>query len=182
MKIVARILPAFIVLAFAACGTSPAPPVASKQDEAPGQGPVLRFSQRPPITGGHVKTNWCLGSFGESLVINAEKDNYNRRYFYLGEGVTKINVSGDGQASGFFLRRSDTSVVEVFHGAQFPDCLSMPSNFIPNENGRAFQYKNPRNLHYSVDIRDDNGQPVITIELPPETYYGMSVNRCINCE
>lgn len=144
--------------------------------------PGFRFPQMEPVTGGTVQNNWCLGSFDQAVIINAEKTNENRRYFYVGQGVTKIAIGWSGLLTGFLLKPAGNGVIEVFHGGHFPECLSMPSNFSLAEGGRVVQYRNSQGLNFKLDLHIEKGFDVVTVEFPENGQYSMLATHCSNCE
>lgn len=160
---------------------TPAPP--PQEQTAVPEGPHFQISAAGPVTGGTVTDNWCLGRFGEPVVVNAEKENTNRRYFYLAPGATKVAIGPSGMTALFMLRPAGNGVLEIFNGAHFPECLSMPSNFFPAQGAAAVvRYQNHKKLAFSLEVREENGHPLVTVELPAGNRYAMEVNRCTNCE
>ncbi|HNL40250.1 MAG: hypothetical protein U0U46_21425 [Saprospiraceae bacterium] len=127
--------------------------------------------------------DWCKGDFSESVVVNPDRDDYNKRWFYLGNGVHKIIVSGSKGASSFMLRKSGDRSVEVLTSTQFPMCLSSRKNFDIKDFSTQWGYDNQGGgIIYKVGVVADNNWPRIDIYLPPEGAYGMAVYRCVNCQ
>ena len=179
----------FAVISFLSCNQSNLPPAESAKPEQsqaapqpPATGPIFRFSTMSPVTGRTVVENWCLGRYNEPVVINAEKENTNRRYFYLAPGTSKVAIGPSGMTALFLLRPAENGVVEVFNGAHFPECLSMPANFSPTGAGPVIKYDNHKSLTFSMEVREKGGHSLITIELPVGNRYSMDVNHCSNCE
>ncbi len=144
-------------------------------------GPAFRLSAMPPATGGNFSTNWCYGDFTEAVVINAEKEKINRRYFYLGASATKVNVSAANMVAAFFLRPAENGITEVYTGAHFPECLSLPGNFNFTNGSPSIRYRNAQRMQFSIEIREEAGHPLVTIELPADANYGLNITRCKNC-
>lgn len=145
-------------------------------------GPHFRFSQQPAVNGGPVEKNWCRGRFDQAVVINAEKDDPNRRYFYLGPGTTKVALGPSGMTALFMLRPAGNGVVEIFHGAHFPACLSQPANFSPAGPATVIHYRNHKNMTFSLETREEDGHSIVTIVLPEGNRYGLDIDYCSNCE
>ena len=165
-----------------ACGPDQKPgSQAPPQAPAASIGPAFRLSAMAPATGGNFSTNWCYGDFTESVVINAEKEKINRRYFYLGAGVTKVNVSAANMVAAFLLRPAENGVTEVYTGAHFPECLSLPGNFNVTDGSPSIRYLNAQGLQFLIEIREEAGHPLVTIEMPADANYGMNVTHCKNC-
>lgn len=163
--------------------TEQAPPAPLQEQSAAIEGPHFQISAATPVTGGTVTENWCLGRFGEPVVVNAEKENTNRRYFYLAPGATKVAIGPSGMTALFILRPAGNGVVEIFNGAHFPECLSMPANFFPAQGAATVvRYQNHKKLGFSLEVREENGHPLVTVELPAGNRYAMEVNRCTNCQ
>ncbi len=178
------VLIAFTGFLIQACGQQETPKTRETAPEQPPplSRPVFRFSALAPVTGGDVSTNWCYGDFKENVVINAEREKTNRRYFYLGDGTTKVNISAANMVASFLLRPAGDGITEVFNGANYPECLSQPGNFTLADGGKSIRYLNAQSLEFNIDIREENGYPVVTIELPADANFGMNVNHCTNCQ
>lgn len=176
---------ALMSIGLTACNPSSPPPAESKGQDIDSSTPVgstFRFSSKEPVTGGTLVDNWCKGRFNEPVVINAEKTNSNRRYFYLRTGITMVAIGPSGMTAIFMLRPAGNGVVEIFNGAHLPECLSMPANFSPANAGPKVHYRNQQNLNFSMELREEGGFSLVTIELPAGNRYGMDVSHCSNCE
>lgn len=176
-------------IGLSACNPSNTPSVESKNQDPnsaatvqQATGPTFRFSSMEPVTGGTLVDNWCKGRFNEPVVVNAEKENTNRRYFYLRPGITMVAIGPSGMTAIFMVRPVGNGVVEIFNGAHLPECLSMPSNFSPASAGPVVHYRNHQNLNFSIEVREEDGFSLITVELPPGNRYGMDISHCSNCE
>ncbi|TNE60413.1 MAG: hypothetical protein EP344_07350 [Bacteroidetes bacterium] len=144
--------------------------------------PVFQFSTAPPPESGNRTANWCYSRFGESLVVSAETVNTNRRYFFLPtQGITKL-VVGRGAKMTLLFRPLPNGNVEVYTGANLPECLSQPSNLNPAGGAPAMYYDNGKNIHFSMDMAVENGRTRLTVELPPGLNYGISANNCLDCQ
>lgn len=179
-KVVLFLLAGFLIQA---CGQDQKPGNLLPNQQAPAPGrPAFRLSAMAAVSGGNYATNWCYGDFSESVVINAEKENINRRYFYLGAGATKVNVSAANMVAAFLLRPAENGITELFTGAHFPECLSLPENFIFNAGSQTIRYLNAQGMQFSMEIREEAGHPLVTIELPGDGNFGINVNQCKNCQ
>lgn len=145
-------------------------------------GPHFRFSEQAAISGGPEEKNWCRGHFDQPVVINAEKDNTNRRYFYLSPGATKVAIGPSGMTALFILRPAGNGIVEIFHGAHFPACLSQPANFSPSGPATTIHYRNHKNMTFSLETREEGGHSIVTLVLPEGNRYGLDIDHCSNCE
>lgn len=181
------ILPILAAILSPACSQSgsrkPTPSGPEQKNE--GQeitGPHFRFSQQPAVNGGPDEKNWCRGRFDQAVVINAEKDDPNRRYFYLGPGTTKVALGPSGMTALFMLRPAGNGVVEIFHGAHFPACLSQTANFSPAGPATVIHYRNHKNMTFSLETREADGHSIVTIVLPEGNRYGLDIDYCSNCE
>lgn len=173
------------ILLFFSCGAPPSPPAATQPDKEPPAEPSglhFRFSQLAPPTPEESSVNWCDGPFGEPLVVNAEKENMQRRYFYLPPGVTKLAIGPSGITTAFMLKPVAPEVVEIYTGNNFPLCLSIATNFSPLSGGAVVQYQNHKNVTFSLELKKENGHFLVVVEFPKGANYGMSVNPCAPCK
>ena len=168
------------------CGAPPGEKSAVQQQEkepaAEPAGLRFRFSQLAPPTPEESSINWCDGPFGDPLVVNAEKENTSRRYFYLPSGATKVSIGPSGITSTFILKAVAPEVVEIYTGNNFPFCLSMATNFSPLTGGASVRYRNHKNVTFSLELKEENGHLVVVVEFPKGANYGMSVNPCARCK
>ena len=143
---------------------------------ASSSGPAFRFSSARPPEGKSPETNWCFAPFEQNVLVNAEKINTNRRYFYLLPGVTWLTAERDNARANLYLRPMPNGDVEVFTGANFPYCLSRPDYLRPiGENRSALRYDNGTNINFNLEVQTDQGHPKITVEFRPGTFYGLIV-------
>lgn len=181
------VLPVLTAILSPACsqsgspGTIPSGPEQNKESQVIA-GPHFRFSQQQAISGGPDGKNWCRGRFDQPVVINAEKDNPNRRYFYLGPGATKVAIGPSGMTALFVLRPAGSGIVEIFHGAHFPTCLSQPANFSPAGPATVVHYRNHKNMTFALETREEGGHSIVTLVLPEGNRYGLDIDHCSNCE
>ena len=180
------ILPVILAILLPGCNRSsshkPTPAEPEVKETQAISGPHFRFSEQQPVTGGTDGRNWCRGSFDKPVVMNAEKENPNRRYFYLGPGATKVAIGPTGMTALFILRPAGNGIVEIFNGANFPACLSLPANFSPAGPAAVVHYRNHKNMTFALETREDSGHALVTIELPEGHRYSMDVRHCTNCE
>ena len=134
----------------------------------------------PPEIGSR-EGNWCHAPNGEGVVVNAEKINTNRRYFYLPDGVTILVVGPSTSAATLLLQALANRNVAIFTGANFPECLSTPANLSPAGGTAILTYNNHKNINFQMELQEENGQSRVTLEFPPGANYGMTVNRCPDC-
>ncbi len=181
------VLPVLAAILSTACSQSdthkPSPSGPEQTKENPEiTGPHFRFSQQQAISGGPDEKNWCRGRFDQAVVINAEKDDPNRRYFYLSPGTTKLAIGPSGMTALFMLRPAGNGIVEIFHGAHFPSCLSQPANFSPAGPATVVQYHNHKNMTFALETREEGGHSIVTLVLPEGNRYGLDIDHCSNCE
>ena len=138
------------------------------------------LSKHPVPEPGSREDNWCYAGFGPSIVVNAEKVNTNRRYFYLPAGISKLAV-GRGARMTLLLKPLPNGNVEVFTGSNFPACLSQPVNFDPAGGAASMRYNNGKNIDFRMDLDVQDGQYKVSLEFPPGINYGISVNNCLDC-
>lgn len=144
------------------------------------EAPVFQLSTATPPT--DVKNDWCRAQSGENVLINAEKVNTNRRYFYLPQGITMISVGYPTLAAMLFLKPLPNGNVEVFTGANFPACLSRPSYLNPAGGSAKMRYDNQQDIEFGLELQVENQFSKITVELPAQYNYGMSVVHCPECQ
>lgn len=154
-------------------------PEANQSEETPST-PIFQLSTAPPPT--MPQNDWCRIPGGENVLINAEKVNTNRRYFYLPQGITMLSVGYPTLAATLFLRPSPNGNVEVFTGANFPACLSRPSYLSPAGGSAQMRYNNQQDIEFSLELQVENNYPKITIEQGGKYNYGMSVVHCPECQ
>lgn len=154
----------------------------AQRAKAAGETPAFQFSTALPPKNRQPANNWCYARYGENIVVNAENLNTNRRFFYLPSGITKLVAGPDGATATLLLYPKADGNVEVFTGANFPECLSNPGNIDHILGDPSFVYDNRSTIHFSVDLLLENGHPKITVELPVGANYAMSVERCQNCQ
>ena len=177
-----RLWVAGLLMGLLACNQAPDKTANPAEDTAQApSGPAFRFSRHTPEAG-KKPDNWCYGHFSEPLVINAEEGHPNRRYFYLQNGVTKVAVGPSGITTTFMLRPEENGMVEVFTGANFPECLSIPGNFSPLSGGPVVRYMNHKKVGFSLETKQENGYARVTMEMPKGTNYGLSANYCPDCK
>lgn len=145
------------------------------------ESPSFRFS-KAPMPEADEAANWCEAHFDSPLVVNAEKERTNRRYFYLPEGITKVATGPTGAFGTFMLRPLGNGDVELFTSATLGYCLSNGKNFTPATGGRILEYNNHHNVNFTLELRQENGHPLITIEVPQENNYVLMANRCRDCK
>jgi len=149
---------------------------------ATSSGPVFRFSQARPPEGKTPEKNWCFAPFDQQVLVNAEKINTNRRYFYLLPGVTWLTAERDNARANLYLRPLPNGDVEIFTGANFPYCLSRPDYLSPvGENRSALRYDNRTNIDFNLDVHTDQGHPKVTVEFRPGTFYALNILHCPEC-
>lgn len=176
---------AFVLpICFTACQSNTPPPAVPATDApAPPEtqaGAAFRFS-KAPMPAADENANWCEAHFDAPLVINAEKEHPNRRYFYLPGGITKVATGPTGAFGTFMLRPVGNGDVEVFTSATLGYCLSNGQNFSPATGGQTLYYNNHHNVQFTMQLREDSGHPLITIEVPPANNYVLMANRCRDC-
>lgn len=158
-------------------------PPESTSSAPPSSGYYFTASKSEMVKGELQDGDWCKGNFSESVVVNPDREDYNKRWFYLGNGVHKVIVSGSKGASSFMLRKNGERSVEVLTSAQFPMCLSSRKNFDIQDFSTQWGYDNHGGgIIYKTGVVADNNWPRIDIYLPPEGSYGMTVYRCVNCQ
>lgn len=161
----------------AAQSTRPAEP------ERVTEGPAFRLSTQAPPRPEEPDANWCKSrDFKEHLVINAEKEQTNRRYFYLPNGVAKLAVGPTGAFATLMLRPEANGDVEVFTGANFPACLSAPMHISPATGGPVLHFDNHHNVQFSMELREDGGHLLVTVVIPPAGTYVIMADHCRNCQ
>ncbi len=179
-----------IMLPVAACQQNAAPGAQKAaqgaqpaEQERATQGPVFRLSAQAPPQSEEPGINWCKSrDFKEHLVINAEKEQTNRRYFYLPNGVAKIAVGPTGAFGTLMLRPEANGDVEVFTGANFPACLSAPMDISPATGGPVLHYDNHHNVQFSMELREDGGHLLVTVVIPPAGTYVIMADHCGDCQ
>jgi hypothetical protein len=144
--------------------------------------PIFQLSTAPIPDPAFPKTNWCTAKFGANLLVNAEKLNTNRRYFYLLPGVTKLNIGPSNSSATLLLKPMPNGNVDVFTGNNFPECLSHPKNLSPAGGSASMRYYNRTNIDFRIDLQEEGTRPKVTVEFGPGTNYGMSVNHCPECQ
>ena len=152
----------------------------AKQPEAKPATAIFQLSTAPPPTS--PQNDWCRVQSGENVLINAEKINTNRRYFYLPQGITMISVGYPTLAATLFLKPLPNGNVEVFTGANFPTCLSRPSYLNPAGGSAQMRYNNQQDIEFGLELQMENDYPKITIEQGTKYNYGMSVVHCPECQ
>ncbi|MCB0530624.1 MAG: hypothetical protein H6574_05660 [Lewinellaceae bacterium] len=151
-----------------------------KQSEAKPSIPIFQLSPAPPPS--TPQSDWCRIQGGENVLINAERVNTNRRYFYLPQGITMLSVGYPTLAATLFLKPLSNGNVEVFTGANFPTCLSRPSYLSPAGGSAQMRYNNQQDIEFSLELQVENNYPKITIEQGIKYNYGMSVVHCLECQ
>ena len=167
-----------------ACAEAPKAP-ADNAPPAPASTPIgpafVLSKSTPPVDKTERATNWCIARFGDPLVINAERVNTNRRYFYPGPGIHKLMVGPSGATAILLFRTQPGGNVLVFTSDNFPECLSNTLNYSPAGGTASIRYNNRQNIDFRLDMEVENTRTKITVELPPAGAYGMSVNPCLEC-
>ncbi len=175
-----RMVLALLVLGLFACGGSNT--TGGNAGPAASGGPAFRISAARPPEGKAPETNWCHAPFDRQVLVNAEKINTNRRYFYLLPGVTWLTAERDNARANLYLRPLLGGDVEVFTGANFPYCLSRPDYVrMIGENRAALRYDNGTNIDFNLDMQTDQGRPKVTLEFRPGTFYAINVLHCPEC-
>lgn len=172
-----------VILVFFSCG-APTTGATGKEteSEAPGPNqPIFQWSTRLAPEIGQRTDNWCYSAYGGSQLINAEKINTNRRYFFLTQ-VSKLIAGPPGTTATLLLQPLDGGNVLVFTGTNFPECLSAPANLTLVAGGTGLRYNNHQNIDFQLDLQVEKGLPRITLEFPPGSNYAMSVNPCLECK
>lgn len=175
---------ACLSLLAAACrakSDAPAPGPAVAAPESAPAGLHFRLNNAKIVYGVVEDGNWCAGDYSQTIVINPDRNDYNRRYFYLGDGVYKVIVNGSLGTSSFMLRRTGAEEVEVSTGTQYP-CLSSPKNFLLSGNTDHWDYDNQGGIKYSVNVKPYENWLRLEIVFPPDSGYGLVVDRCSNCQ
>lgn len=182
-RIVTALLFTCIALIILACNQGrPAPEEATNaQNITPPSEPIFQLSTTPPPALNDRTSNWCYAGFGESLVVNAEEINTNRRYFFLPQGVTKLAVGPPGLSATLLFRPLSNGNVEIFTGANFPECLSNPQYLEPAGGASQMRYYNQKNIDFRMELLPENGHFKIILEFKPGASYAMSVNPCPDC-
>lgn len=125
--------------------------------------------------------NWCAASFGEVALISADPQNFNRRMFALGEVPCKVVVE-TGHFSAFFMLAKSGNQVELYTSDNLPACLSSKANFNISPEGISFRYDNKKGINFDVHLHDMPNGWQITIDLPPNSGYGITAIRCETCK
>ncbi len=149
---------------------------------APPEGWYFQYSKAKQNKGTFAEGNWCQADYSESVVINADRNDYNRRYFILGEGVYKVTITGSMGASSFILRKSGNQSVDLYTSDQNPTCLSSRKNFALKGPSDKWSYDNTGGIAYSVSIGPYEQWARVDILFPPDSGFGMVANRCTNCQ
>lgn len=125
--------------------------------------------------------NWCAASLGDAALISADPKNFNRRLFALGEVPCKVAVEV-GHFSAIFMLAKTGNQVDLYTSDNLPACLSNKSNFQISPDGISFRYDNKKGLNFDVYLHDMPNGWQITIDLPPNSGYGLTAVRCEACK
>ncbi|MCC6411532.1 MAG: hypothetical protein IT270_07720 [Saprospiraceae bacterium] len=151
-------------------------PGETDKGQAQTQPPAFVFSTKAAESNIRSQNNWCNLPFEEAVVINAETNKLNRRYFAVGSGVYKIVVRKGNTAAPFMVQRKGASL-EVFTSDQYPTCLARRTYFRVLEDGRTLKYDNPPYYDFHVETEPWENALKVTIEFPPDTDNGLIVHR-----
>lgn len=170
----------FALFSLVACNQSA--PQSHQKTANPGAHTLLQFSKAAAVTELKDANSWCNRPYPESVMIGAQPDDTNRRYFMLGDGLHRVVVQGRNMSSLFFVKKaSDGKTAEVFTSDNFPMCLSDRANFTMNPDGNLFNYDNRRGIQYTVEAQTGDGAIAVFIKFEPGVQYGLTVHRCSDC-
>ncbi len=114
-------------------------------------------------------------------MINADAQNYNRRFFALGNVPCQVIVEKGKMSASFMLQQIGKDVM-VLTGQNLPTCLSATANFQISPKGTSFTYDNKRNLNFEVLLNALPGGTQIVVELPANSELGLTAIRCDDCK
>lgn len=170
-------------LAFAVSCQNAAPqpdPAAAKAAELPPGNLPFQFNPRPA---NRVVQDWCTGDFSETVPLFAFKDDYNRRYFLLGNGgAYQLIVDWGKLKAAVYLRLAD-QYVEIGTGNNYPACASKIENMSLKKGDGVFVYDNGQGINFQAEVRPaPQGGYQFEIILPPVNgTYGLTIKRCPTC-
>lgn len=124
--------------------------------------------------------NWCSAKKGEVAVINADPQNYNRRYFALGNTPCRIIVEKGQMTAAFMLHKTGRDI-HIYTGEHLPRCLCQKDNIQVSSDGLTIRYDNHRSIQFEVNFQELPGGTQIALNLPENSGYGMTVIRCDDC-
>lgn len=169
---------AFFIASFLAC--SQAPKNAESQQKSTA-GVAFVFSKDPMVMDMRDPANWCVAHFAENALVNADPNNSKRRYFAMDNQPHKVVVDYLHFTASFILQRVGQQV-EVFTSDNYPACLSNKANFFINPDGSSFRYDNKKHISFDVMLQEFPNGLQVSLDLPPDSGFGMLVNRCENCK
>lgn len=161
-----------------ACGGKSESGIAPKADDAGG---LIYFSKTPGRTGREDPSNWCFSKYKEAVVINADRLNVNKRYFYLTQGAHRILLEDGNRKQSFIVRPNKKGRLELFTSANLPMCLSNRSYFTLSPDGHEFSFDNGRTIKFTFSADIEQGAFKCIIEFPPGLTHGLAVNPCVDC-
>lgn len=123
-----------------------------------------------------VGTNWCREPLRNAVPINADPANLNRRIFMIDDGPCYVTVGFGNIVASFALQKSGDRL-EVFTSDNYPECLSNRNNFTIASQGNSFHYDNQMHINFDVFYQPQASGTQIVIEMPPETYYGITARK-----
>ncbi|MFN0033453.1 MAG: hypothetical protein ACKVUS_00215 [Saprospiraceae bacterium] len=142
---------------------------------------VFQFSKEMASTDMRDPANWCAARFGESVLISAAPDNYNRRLFALSDIPNRIQMDLGHAAASFMLCKVGDHV-DIYTSDNLPACLSNKANFQISPEGTSFRYDNKKAIQFDVHLQELPNGLQIALDLPPGGGLGMSVVRCETCK
>lgn len=167
----------FLAAVLAHC-TPSNPDVEKKKAQA--ATPEFRFSSAPAVQQLREPGDWCYETLSDAVVINAETKDYNRRYFFVGNGVYKILLRKNDRVASFFVNQNAGRPLELFTSSQFPFCLSSQKHFVIE--GNQVHYDNGQDIRFIMETQTVENARRITLVFPPDAGYGLTVHRCPTCK
>lgn len=150
---------------------------------APAKAPDMGFtaSRRPMTRGPRNPGDWCMGPFSAPVVVNAEKEQTNRRYCYLEGTGAYLVVVGEGKSTAsFFVRRSGLTTAEVCTGDQFPQCASGGANV--GLSGGRLAYNDGKKIRFAAELQPEPpGALRLTVALDPQNQSSLLIRHCESC-
>ncbi len=143
---------------------------------------VFRLSTARAVEIKDASRNWCLADFGQTEVLGASAERPEERFFYLRPGVTWLMVGDDLGRANLFLRPVGEGVVEVFTGANFPQCLSRPEFFgVDTQAPYRLAYDNRQFIRFSLELVAEQEATKAVVSFPAGYFFAVTVLRCPEC-
>jgi hypothetical protein len=162
-----------------ACNSSNPP--STEQPKSEDGGITFKFDSRQFPGAVRDPGNWCFIPKGDAALINADAQNYSRRFFALGTVPCQVIVERGNMSASFILQQIGNEVM-LLTAQNLPTCLSATANFQISSKGSSFTYDNKRDLSFQVFLNVLPGGTQIVVELPANSGLGLTAIRCDDCK